>query len=350
MSAADAPPPPPPAAASAPQAPAADPVLEQRRPKGKKRRRTDINTNHLELYAELAPRRLRGLLLDGAVWLPVDDATCVILDALCFGNLDGGRGTAALVRAALAAAGAAQPPGEKAVRLSLDEAVFLAHALGLLTVHAGDARFAASAPPSLAADDSKPSAAAADPAAVAAATAAAAAAAAPPPELSVDALWRAACAARPDFLPLYLCYHHFRAKGWIARTGLQYGADMVLYQRHPALAHSDYSVLILAAAPPAPGGGGRGGPGDADGAEADGWATCGAVRRPRPEWRDVQVLNRLTTQVGKRLLLLFVQELGGAGEAAGEEAAYDSPACLDRFAVHERLVRRWVPESQVSRM
>jgi hypothetical protein len=346
MSAADAPPPP---AASAPPAPAADPVLEQRRPKGKKRRRTDINTNHLELYAELAPRRLRGLLIDGAVWLPVDDATCAILDALCLGNLDGGRGTAALARAALAAAGAEQPPGEKAVRLSLDEAVFLAHALGLLTVHAGDARFAASAPPSLAAaGDNAADLAAADPAAAAAAAeAAGAAAAAPPPELSVDALWRAASAVRPDFLPLYLCYHHFRAKGWIARTGLQYGADMVLYQRHPALAHSDYSVLILAAAPPAPGGGGRGGPGDADGAAADGWAAAGAVRRPRPEWRDVQVLNRLTTQVGKRLLLLFVQELDG-GEAG--ESAYDSPACLDRFAVHERLVRRWVPESQVSRM
>ncbi len=59
-------------------------------------------------------------------------------------------------------------------------------------------------------------------------------------------------------------------QGWIPRTGLQYGADMVLYQRHPALAHSDYSVLIMALDPR--------------------W-------RPQPSWHDVQVLNRLTAQV-----------------------------------------------------
>ena len=117
----------------------------------------------------------------------------------------------------------------------------------------------------------------------------------------VQALWQALCAVRPDFLMVYLGYHHFRSKvlqpvsdagawwpprahactdgslslpatsqGWIARTGLQYGADMVLYRRHPALAHSEYSVLII---PRTPG------------------------VRPQLSWHDIQVSNRLSAQV-----------------------------------------------------
>jgi tRNA splicing endonuclease len=305
-----------------------DPALEQRKPKGKKRWRQDINTNHLQLYGQLKPRNLHGVILDAAVYITVEDDIVHMLDCLCLGNLDGGSGTADHVRRLLHAAGV-DIPGDKAVRLSLDEAFFMAYALEVLIVHneAGDKAV----------------------------------------RLDTVALWQQLQAARPDFLMLYLAYHHFRSKvrargphftfctrhtlrevcssgarprslaglfrppltqpqcptcclppqGWIARTGLQYGADCVLYQRHPALAHSDYSVLIL---------------------PADGASAKGAVARPRMHWHDLQVANRLSTQVGKRLLLFYVRE-SGAGD-------YSSPGCLANFAVHERVVRRWVPESQ----
>lgn len=85
----------------------------------------------------------------------------------------------------------------------------------------------------------------------------------------------------------------------------------MLYQRHPALAHSDYSVIILPLDDP--------------------------VRRPL-SWHDLQIANRLTTQVGKRLLLLYVKD-NGSGDRS-------SPKCLDSLQVQERLIRRWVPESQ----
>lgn len=88
-----------------------------------------------QVYRELAPLGLQALILDAAVWLCADDAVTHQLDTLCFGNLDGGAGTAAHVRAVLEGAGATVQPGDKAVRLSLDEAFFMAHALGLLTVH-----------------------------------------------------------------------------------------------------------------------------------------------------------------------------------------------------------------------
>lgn len=253
---------------------------EQR--KMKRWRRRDLNTNLLQVCRELRPRRLQGLLLDAAVWLCCDDEVVHSLDTLCFGNLDGGAGTAAHVRGLLEAAGA-PVSGDKAVRLSLDEAFFMAYALELLTVH--DLRGGAAVP------------------------------------LDTSALWRRLLQLRRDFFLLYLAYHHFRSKGWIPRTGLQYGCDLVLYQRHPALAHSDYAVTIVPL-PPADGSEGR-----------------AEERRPAMGWHDLQISNRLAAQVSKKLLLLYVQDQGGG---SGDRS---TPHCLARMAVHERLVRRWVPES-----
>lgn len=76
---------------------------------------------------------LHGLLRDSAVWMALDHDTVFKLDTLCFGNLDGGAGTAAGVQRRL---GADRCRGLKAVRLALDEAFFMAHALGVLHVHA----------------------------------------------------------------------------------------------------------------------------------------------------------------------------------------------------------------------
>ena len=150
-----------------------DPVLEQRRPKGKKRRRRDIITNHLQLYAELKPRDLRGVLIDASVWLCAEDDVVHTLDSLCFGNLDGGVGTATAVREQLEGEGRTVL-GTKSVRLSIDEAFFMSHALEILQVHAlVDGRSVL---------------------------------------LSAPALWQRLRAARPDFVTLYLAYHHFRSK------------------------------------------------------------------------------------------------------------------------------------------
>ena len=51
---------------------------------------------------------------------------------------------------------------------------------------------------------------------------------------------------------------------------------------------------------------------------------------PPPPWPN--------TQVSKKLLLFYVRNESGGGERS-------TPNCLARVAVHERLVRRWVPES-----
>lgn len=47
-----------------------------------------------QIVMQLEPCNLQGVLLGSAVWVCTDDATVGLLDALCFGNLDGGEGTA----------------------------------------------------------------------------------------------------------------------------------------------------------------------------------------------------------------------------------------------------------------
>lgn len=91
----------------------------------------------MQVIGQVKLRDLQAVLLDAAVWLCVDDDTVHKLDALCFGNLDGGGGTAEHVAALLSAAGA-PVSGSKAVRLSLDEAFFMAYVLEMVTVFRPD--------------------------------------------------------------------------------------------------------------------------------------------------------------------------------------------------------------------
>lgn len=97
-----------------------------------------------------------------------------------------------------------------------------------------------------------------------------------------------------------------RAKGWVVRPGMLYGVDFVAYRLHPAVAHSDYFVLVL-----------------------------GGEQRPSMDWIDVQIAQRLARQVFKRLLMLHVDLQPGAQEGVAE--------LLQGAAVCEVVVQRFVP-------
>jgi tRNA-splicing endonuclease subunit Sen2 len=206
-----------------------------------------------------------------------------LLDASCFGNLDGGPDMALHVKHRLELCGCTVK-GSKAVRLALDEAFFMQHCLNNLKIYGSSSGCDTIC------------------------------------HLADSEVWQQFRELRSDFLIQYLAYHHFRSKGWIARTGQQFGADYVLYQRHPAIAHSDYSVIIIPLTSSS----------DTD------------LRRPDLDWCDIQILNRMSVQVHKRLLLFYVKEINPGG---GDKS---SPNCLSNWAVHETLVRRWVAESHRS--
>lgn len=251
-----------------------------RRPRHKKRRRHDIQTDKLLVYSELKSKGLYGVIIDAAVWVCTSHAVVKKLDHACLGNLDGGHAMTAYMNESLQSIVESEK-GDKTVRLSLDEAFFMHYALGALTLV-------------VTSHDQ------------------------PPRILETSEIWQRMCASRHDFPLLYVCYHHFRSKGWIPRTGLQYGVDFVLYQKHPALAHSDYSVTIQTPDMPVS-------------------SQTSSLRRPCLSWHDLQVTNRMTGQVGKRLLIVNIHD-------PAPHLGYASHRCIDRMTLSEYLVRRWVPE------
>lgn len=73
-------------------------------------------------------------------------------------------------------------------------------------------------------------------------------------------------------------------QGWIPRSGLQYGADLVLYEQHPSLVHSTICVVVVPMAPPAS---------DAEQTLIlTPHGTDGAL-----SWHDVEGINRLCVRV-----------------------------------------------------
>ena len=252
----------------------------------KKRGRTDIMNDKLRLYELLKNDNLHGVLVDAAVWVVCGDNAVRSLDYICLGNLDGGHQMTDHLKTALESLGVDCSATTATVRFSLDEAFFVHYALNALHLYELD--YNADTPDAIV-------------------------------RLDTGAAWKRFSEVRPDFRLLYATYHHFRGKGWLARTGLQYGADFTLYQRHPALCHSDYSVLIQTPDAPTSSYG------------------LGPMSRPPASWHTIQVTNRLTTQVGKRLLIVNIHD-------DRPELGYDDHKCLDRLEVSEYLVRRWVPE------
>ena len=158
--------------------------------------------------------------------------------------------------------------------------------------------------------------------------------------LSRTELWRALArlgAERPadgkipggGFIAKYAAHAHFRNQGWLPRSGLQYGADFVLYRNHPSLVHSDFCVVL---APDA----GAGASGDA---AADAGETAPTAPRARlgiRKWTEVQAASRLCVQVNKGLI--------SASVTFSEPADASTPACLRSIAVEETEVRRFNPE------
>eukprot|EP00884_Botryococcus_braunii_P012153 jgi/Botrbrau1/20939/Bobra.0135s0067.2 len=123
-------------------------------------------------------------------------------------------------------------------------------------------------------------------------------------------LWAKLQEANPDFWLSYAAYEYYRQKGWIVRSGLLYGADFVLYAAHPSSVHADCCVLLM------PKG-------------------CSL------SWNDLQISNRLCTQVGKELVLLY-------GTPA-KDFDLSSIASLDHIQIEERRVMRWIPEKEAAR-
>lgn len=129
-------------------------------------------------------------------------------------------------------------------------------------------------------------------------------------------LWRYMKSKKPRFPELCKAYGHLRAKNWVVRAGAQYGGDFVAYRHHPALAHSEYVVIVMLE-------------GDDDDDAGNGSNTRLKL------WSDLQCSLRVSGSVAKTLLILSIKRNWSDASL---------PSCLEKFTVEENTIERWVPE------
>ncbi|KAG0571954.1 hypothetical protein KC19_VG056000 [Ceratodon purpureus] len=124
-----------------------------------------------------------------------------------------------------------------------------------------------------------------------------------------EEVWRCMQFSNPDFGYLYIVCAHLRAKHWVVRSGIQYGAHFMAYRHHPEFVHSDYSVIVMVE---------------------------GQEERMKT-WTEVAGNNRLCRSVAKTQLLFHIIP-------KCEEIDMSSPSCQEAFTVEAVEVRRWLPE------
>ena len=133
----------------------------------------------------------------------------------------------------------------------------------------------------------------------------------------------AALSPSDPFLISYVAYHHFRSLGWVVRSGIKFGVDYLLYNRGPAFAHAQFSVVII--------------PSYAH----EAWKAR-KVAGSAKSWWWLHAVNRVQSQVLKNLVICFV-EVPPPTEEEEHGAVEDITALLARYRVREMMMKRWTP-------
>uniref|UniRef100_A0A0D9WQV9 tRNA-intron lyase n=1 Tax=Leersia perrieri TaxID=77586 RepID=A0A0D9WQV9_9ORYZ len=132
-------------------------------------------------------------------------------------------------------------------------------------------------------------------------------------QMSKNQLWDHFRSVSDSFPEMFKAYSHLRMKNWVVRSGLQYGADFVAYRHHPALVHSEFTVVVVP-----------------EGAEFGN--RCGRLE----VWSDLLCALRASGSVAKTLLVLTI--------SSSSSCELSTPDCLEQLVVHERTITRWIPQ------
>ncbi|XDV52241.1 hypothetical protein PO909_020985 [Leuciscus waleckii] len=129
--------------------------------------------------------------------------------------------------------------------------------------------------------------------------------------LSVAQVWTMFRSLQPNFSTSYAAYHYFRSKGWVPKSGIKYGTDLMLYRKGPPFYHASYSVVV----------------------ERSDVCFRGASLRTF-SWRTLAALSRTTGNVSKELMLCYVITPSDL-----TEDMLSSPECVKRFTVQSSSTR-----------
>lgn len=135
---------------------------------------------------------------------------------------------------------------------------------------------------------------------------------------------------QPDdrFMISYVAYHHFRSLGWVVRSGVKFGVDLLLYNKGPVFSHAEFAVNLLPSYS------------HPYWKETEERRKYVATKLNRTWWW-LHCINRVQAQVKKSLILCFVEIPPPLTENKPDEQ--DIGKLLKSYEVRELAVKRWVP-------
>jgi tRNA-splicing endonuclease subunit Sen2 len=122
--------------------------------------------------------------------------------------------------------------------------------------------------------------------------------------------------ADDPFLIHYVVYHHFRSLGWVARPGIKFGCDWLLYHRGPAFSHAEFAIVVLPS-------------------YSDPYWETHDHEEPDKSWHWLHLVNRVQATALKTLVLVYVDV------PPPTDGATDIPSLLKRYTIREFIVKRW---------
>ncbi|ESP01623.1 hypothetical protein LOTGIDRAFT_200224 [Lottia gigantea] len=139
--------------------------------------------------------------------------------------------------------------------------------------------------------------------------------------IDIKSLWKLFCTKQRNFIPSYICYHYFRSKGWVPKSGLKFGCDYILYKVGPPFYHGSYSVIIQYV-------------------EEGSLKPVSGYYQRKLSWRSLCGLNRITEHVGKEVLICYVIK----PKSISDETF--SSDFISHFKVKEIMLSRWVSSQE----
>ena len=286
----------------------------------------------------LAASNLHGVLCRGAVWLACTKQLAYFLERVCLGRRapspDASAGVPVFFnRLGSAASGANDAANPVVVRLSPEETFYMAHIVDCLTVHSVEK----GVPPGEESVETQ----------TGDATPGDAENKTWLMRLTQHELWEKlvlagadSCSDDSNFPARCAVHVHFRKQGWLPRSGLQYGADVVLYRNHPSLVHSDFCAVLRPSAETVTASrravrsftSKQSGELKTDQKKHTTSTSGLGLRR----WTEVQAMSRLCVQVNKGLVSCSV-------ELSDLECDLSTPKCLLYMTVTETEIQRFNP-------
>lgn len=108
-----------------------------------------------------------------------------------------------------------------------------------------------------------------------------------------------------DFAVEYGVYHYFRSRGWIVKSGTNYGANFLLYKEGPSIDHAQYAVNII----------------------CEDHGTCAESNR----WNSLLTFHRVIQSVCKELLLVFVVVPNKSN------STFEEPSIISKMKLETRI-------------